>query len=131
MADYRTPLARARGLGAAGNGSKHWIGQRVSALALLVLGLWFVWSLALHSGFDYDAAIAWVRRPHVAVTLLLTVAVGFYHMYLGLRVVIEDYVHQIALKSALLVMVFAGSWLMGVAAIVSVLRIFFGGSVDG
>lgn len=99
----RTPLARARGLGSAQDGVGHWWAQRVSAVALVPLTLWFVVAVATRAGAGYEATVAWLSSPPVAVAAVLYLAVLFYHSQLGLQVVIEDYVHSEWLKLATLV----------------------------
>ena len=123
MTDFRTPLARARGLGAAKSGTGHFIAQRVSAIALIVLVPLFTWSLAKHGFGDYNAAIAWIGSPLGAIVTLLTLTAAFYHMRLGLQVVIEDYIHKPGTKFALLLLntfIAAGLWLATLWAVLSV-----------
>jgi succinate dehydrogenase / fumarate reductase membrane anchor subunit len=123
MSDLRTPLAKARGLGAAKSGAGHFIAQRVSAVALIVLVPIFCWSLAKHGFGDYAAAIAWIGSPLGAIVTLLTLTAAFYHMRLGLQVVIEDYIHKPSTKFALLLLntfIAAGLWLATLWAILSV-----------
>ena len=124
--DLRTPLARARGLGSAKAGVHHWWAQRLTAIALIPLVVWFAISLVMMSGADYGAVRAWIGSPVVMVLLILTVAVGLHHGQLGLQVVIEDYVHGDGSKLALIVAVRFIAVLFGLAAIVAVLRIGFG-----
>jgi succinate dehydrogenase / fumarate reductase membrane anchor subunit len=103
MADYRTPLGRARGLGSAKHGVGHFIGQRVSAVALIFLMLWAVWSALVLAGGSYAAAFLWLRSPINAALLILTAVAAFYHMQLGMRVIVEDYIHRPATKAVLLI----------------------------
>ena len=103
----RTPLSRARGFGAAGGGTAHWWAQRVTAIALAPLGLWLAVSLTALAGASHEEASAWIARPPVAVTLVLTLAAAFYHLELGLRTVIEDYVGGALCKLSLLANLFA------------------------
>jgi succinate dehydrogenase / fumarate reductase membrane anchor subunit len=124
--DLRTPLARARGLGSARVGVHHWWAQRLTAIALIPLVVWFAISLVMMSGADYAAVRAWIGSPVVMVLLILTIAVGLHHGQLGLQVVIEDYVHGDGSKLALIVAVRFIAVLFGLAAIVAVLRIGFG-----
>lgn len=115
MADFRTPLARARGLGSAKSGVSHFIAQRVSAIALLVLIPVFIWQVAAHAGAGYPEARAWLASPVGAVVVFATLTAAFYHMRLGLQVVIEDYIHKPGTKIALLVgntLLTAGLWLV-------------------
>ena len=124
--DLRTPLARARGLGSAKAGVHHWWAQRLTAIALIPLVVWFAISLVMMSGADYGSVRAWIGSPVVMVLLILTIAVGLHHGQLGLQVVIEDYVHGDGSKLALIVAVRFIAVLFGLAAIVAVLRIGFG-----
>lgn len=125
--DLRSPLARARGLGSAKQGVHHWWAQRITALALIPLVVWFAVSLVLMSGADYGAVRAWIRSPVVMVLLILTIAVGLHHAQLGLQVVIEDYVHADGAKLALIVLCRFIAVVFGLAAIVAILSIGFGG----
>lgn len=124
----RSPLARARGLGSAKSGVEHWWGQRVSAVALVPLSLWFVASLLAHVGADYASVIAWLSAPLPAVLMILYLAALFHHSQLGLQVVIEDYVHTPSLKFASIIVLQFANVLLAVAAVVSVLMIVFGGA---
>lgn len=124
----RSPLARARGLGSAKDGTGHWWSQRISALALIPLTLWFVASLVCRAGGDYAATLAWLSSPVVAVALSIYLAVAFYHSQLGLQVVVEDYVHHEWLKLATLVLLQFANAVLAVAAIFSVLWISLGGA---
>jgi succinate dehydrogenase / fumarate reductase membrane anchor subunit len=90
----RSPLGRARGLGSAREGAEHWWMQRVTAAALIPLTLWFVVSLIALTGSDYNAFIAWLKRPFVAILMVLLLIALFHHMELGLRVIVEDYLHS-------------------------------------
>ncbi len=127
MSDLRTPLARARGLGSAREGVKHWWAQRLTAIALVPLVVWFAISLVMLSGADYDIARAWIGSPLVMVLLILTIVIGLHHGQLGLQVVIEDYIHGDGWKLALIVAVRFVAVIFGLAATVAILRIGFGG----
>ena len=127
MDDRRTPLARVRGLGSAKDGVGHWWAQRLTAIALIPLVVWFAISLVLLSGADYTVARAWIGSPLVMMLLILTIGVGLHHGQLGLQVVIEDYVGSDGWKLALIVIVKFIAVLFGLGAIVAILRIGFGG----
>lgn len=101
--DFETPTARARGLGSAKSGTEHHIRQRVSAIALIFLVPWFLISVINAAGTDYATARAWVEQPWNAILLVLTFSAAFYHMRLGMQVVIEDYIHKSGTKSFLLI----------------------------
>ena len=125
MSDLRTPLARARGLGTAKDGLHHWWAQRLTAVALVPLVVWFAISLVMMSGADYATARAWIGSPMVMVLLILTIAIGLHHGQLGMQVVFEDYTND-GLRLTLIVLTKFIAVLFGLGAIVSILRIGFG-----
>lgn len=127
MSDFRTPLSKVRGLGAAGDGVQHWWLQRVTAVANIPLMIWFVVSAVALSGADYGTVVVWMQNPIVTVLLVLTIASLFYHIRLGLQVVVEDYVHQEGTKLACLIALTFATVALGLLGIVSVLRVSFGG----
>lgn len=121
----RTPLTRARGLGSAKEGVKHWWIQRVTAAALIPLTLWFVALLIALVGSDYDAVIAWLRAPLVTIPLVLLLIALFYHMALGLQVVVEDYIHSDRVKIPMVVAIRLACFALAVTGIYATLRIAF------
>lgn len=127
MVSYRTPLARARGLGAAKHGVGDWISERVAAIALVPLTLWGAFAVLRLAAGDYDFAVAWISHPLNAVLMTLLLAIAFWHMSLGLRVVIEDYIHVTLNKSALLILNVFVCGLAAALAIFSVLKVALGG----
>ncbi len=127
MRSMRTPMGRVRGLGSAKDGFHHWWMQRLTAVALVPLVLWFVVSVAGMAGMDHAAAVAWIGSPAVTVLLVLLIAATFWHAQLGVQVVIEDYVHGEGCKLAALIAVKFAAVLLAVATIVAVLRLAFGG----
>lgn len=122
----RSPLARAMGLGSAREGVEHWWMERVSAVALVPLTMWFVAAIIAHTGSDYASFIAWLRTPLVSTLMILLLIALFYHTALGLQVVIEDYVHSEA-KFGALIAVRLGCVALAVAGIMATMRIAFGG----
>src|SRR3546814_6816815 len=90
----RTPLGRIRGLGSAKDGTGHWWAQRVTALALVPLTVWFVASVIGMAGADHASFVAWIASPLVAGLMILLIVATFHHAQLGLQVIIEDYVHD-------------------------------------
>ena len=118
----RSPLSRTLGLGSAKVGVEQWWRERVSALALVPLTVWFVASIIMHTGSDYVTFIAWLRTPIVSVLMVLLLAGTFYHTTLGLQVVIEDYVHSALKTFALLGMRFSCCGLV-IAGILAIMRI--------
>ena len=122
----RSPLARAIGLGSAKEGVGAWWAERVSAVALVPLTLWFAASIIAHTGSDYATFIAWLRTPVSAVLMILLLIALFHHTALGLQVVIEDYVHS-GVKFAAVIGVRLGCFAFAVAGVVAILRIAFSG----
>ncbi len=119
----RTPLGRVRGLGSAKEGVEHWRMQRLTAVALVPLSLWFVFGLLGAIGGDYESTRSWLSAPLVAAGMLGLIAALFYHATLGLQVVIEDYVSHKGARIAALValrLIFALATLI---AVVSILKI--------
>ncbi len=123
----RTPLGRVRGLGSAKEGVSHWWAQRVTALALVPLTVWFVASIVSLVGADHATVSAWLSSRWVAITMVLLVGVTFHHAQLGLQEVNEDYVHSEWLKLTALMLVKAGSLVLGLVALFAVFKIAVGG----
>lgn len=120
---FRTPLGRVRGLGSAKDGTHHWWMQRVTAVALVPLAIWFVVGIVAHLGADHAGVKAWLSGPVTATLTVLLIAATFHHAQLGLQVVIEDYVsHEGARLAAVLVVKFACFVLAGIG-ILAVLRL--------
>jgi len=123
---FRTELGRVRGLGAAKEGVQHWWMQRVSAVALVPLTLWFVSTVVAHTGADYATTRAWLGSPVTFGLMVLLVGATFYHAQLGLQVVIEDYIHGEAWKIAFILLTKLASLVLALSAIVALLVIAFG-----
>ncbi|MGA3403245.1 MAG: succinate dehydrogenase, hydrophobic membrane anchor protein [Acetobacteraceae bacterium] len=96
----RSPLGRARGLGSARSGSKHWWGQRLTSIALVPLTLWFIWSMLRLTGASQADVADWLSSPVRMALMLALIFATFHHLQLGLQVVIEDYVPQEGIKLA-------------------------------
>lgn len=122
----QSPIGRARGLGSAKEGLHHWWMQRVSAVLLVPLTLWFVFSVACLAGSDYETTVAWISAPWVAVALVLYFATLFYHSQLGFQVVIEDYVHGATTKLISMYLMKLAHLVLAIAAIFAVVRIALG-----
>ncbi len=121
----RNPLADARGLGSAKDGTAHWWAQRVSAIALIPLVLYVLYLLVAMAGADYAAVRLTIGQPFNAVLLILFIGTAFWHARLGLQVVIEDYFHVRWLEISLMLAVKFIFAVMGLAAIVAIGRIAF------
>ncbi|MBK9656286.1 MAG: succinate dehydrogenase, hydrophobic membrane anchor protein [Rhodanobacteraceae bacterium] len=125
MTAFRTPLKVVRGLGSAREGTGHWWGQRVTAMALAPLSIWFLWFLAMLPGADHATVSAALGQPLSALLMLAFVFTLFYHAYLGLQVVIEDYVHPRALEITLMVLIRFAAVLAVLSTAIAILRLIF------
>lgn len=121
-----TGLGRVRGLGSAKSGVHHWWMQRLTAIGNLLLVSWFLFSLVRLPNLEYATVASWMESPLVAIALVLLAANVFWHIRLGLQVVVEDYVHNEASKLGVLILL--NFYAIGGAAvsIFSILRIAFG-----
>jgi len=119
----RSGLDRVRGLGSARDGVSHWWMQRLAAVALVPLSLWFVFSVAALRGASQADVQAWIAAPFVTVLLLLVVVATFLHLAMGLQTVIEDYIRDGVAKVAALLAVKWVCVLLGLASVLAILRI--------
>jgi len=119
----RSPLGKVRGLGSAKEGVAHWWAQRMTAVALVPLVIWFVASVCAMAGSDISTVREWIGTPLVSVLLVLVVIATFHHAQLGLQVVLEDYVHTEWLKITSIALVKFAAITLGVAAIFSIVKI--------
>lgn len=121
-----TPLGKVRGLGSAQHGGEHWLTERVTSIALLLLGTWLIASLLLLPKLDQRTMVEWLRAPSGAVPMALFIIVGFRHALDGMKVVIDDYVHEegsrFAWNTLMLFLAVGGAAL----ALYSLARIAFG-----
>lgn len=123
VTDRRDPLKVARGLGSSHSGAHHWWVQRVTAVALVGLGIWFVVLVLSLLGADFETARARLAQPWNALLMVAFLVAMFWHAALGLQVVIEDYVHTRWKEVAALVAVYFLAFLGAFAAVLAVLRI--------
>ena len=126
--DTRSPIARARGLGSAKEGVQHWWAQRLTAIALVPLTIWFVAGVVGLSGASHAQAAAWIGHPLNATLMILALGLVFHHGQLGLQVVIEDYVHAEGAKLILLIGVKLIALALALAGILAVLRLAVAGA---
>lgn len=122
----RSALGRARGLGSAKDGTHHWWAQRVTALALIPLTLWFVYSIVGLSAGGYAEFVAWCSSPINATAIVLFLAIAFHHAQLGMQVFIEDYVGSHGSRMALIILVKFTCYALAALSIVSILTLTFG-----
>lgn len=94
IGDSSTPLGKVRGLGSAREGGEHWLTERVTSIALLLLGTWFVASLLLLPSLDPRTFAEWLRAPSGLIPMALLVIIGFKHALDGMKVFVDDYVHE-------------------------------------
>ena len=121
----RSPLGRVLGNGSAKDGTGHWWAQRVTAVALIPLTLWFFISLLLLPTFDYATVRAWLAQPLSSLLAVLSIGVLSYHSYLGTTVIIEDYVHGGPAKVVSLMLLRFLYVLLGGASLLAILRVAF------
>jgi succinate dehydrogenase / fumarate reductase membrane anchor subunit len=126
--NLRSPLAQVLGLGSAREGVSHWWWQRLTAVALVPLALWFIWSLFDIGSLSYANVHAWLALPSHALVVALFVGILALHSQLGVQVVIEDYVHDHALKAISLIASNLAHVLVGAAGVLGVLLVTLRGS---
>ena len=123
----RSPLRRVLGLGAAKEGVQHWWLQRLTSVALVPLAIWFVVSLLALPSLGHATVVAWMSQSWTALLLVLFVLVATWHSQLGVRVVVEDYVHGAGTRTLTLVIVTVAHALIAVAGVFAVLEVALGG----
>ena len=124
--NLRSPLSEVRGLGSARDGVGHWWAQRLTAVALVPLLIWFVASVCAMTASDFAAVREWVASPLVSILLVLLSIATFYHAQLGLKVVIEDYIHNRWLKISGIALVKFAAIALAVTTIFSIVKIALG-----
>lgn len=121
--DFTTPLAKARGTGSAHSGSHHWIVQRITAIALIPLGLWFLSCCLDFQTMAYENILRWIAEPlHFAGFLAFLIA-SLYHAYLGMQTVLEDYIHHTCAKNSsiiLLKLTGSGLFILGFSFLIKI-----------
>ena len=126
LGESATPLGKVRGLGSAGHGGEHWLTERVTSIALLLLGTWLIASLLLLPKLDQRTLVEWLHAPSGAVPMALFVIIGFKHALDGMKVFIDDYVHRegrrFAWNTLMLFLAVGG----GALALFALARIAFG-----
>ena len=122
-----TPIAHVRGLGSAKSGAHHWWLERLTSVSTLVLFIWFLVAIFRLPNLDHATVVEWIASPIAAVPMLLLIVSTFWHLKLGLQVVIEDYVHEDGLKLFSITLLNFFVIALGALAFFSVLKIAFGG----
>ena len=126
MASYRTSLSRVKGLGSAQAGTEHFWGQRVSAIANLVLLVFVIYSVIYLAGEPLSEVRAYFASPIVAALAVLFALSATYHMRLGMQVVIEDYVHQTSSKTLLLLLNTFFTALVALTSVIAIIKLSLG-----
>jgi succinate dehydrogenase / fumarate reductase membrane anchor subunit len=127
MKSLRSPLGQVGGLGSAKSGVHHWWLQRLTSIALVPLAIWFTISLLSLPSLDHVTVVAWMAQSWTALLLVLFVLVATWHSQLGLRVVVEDYIHNSGMKTLILVIVTFGHALLAAAGVLAILKVACGG----
>lgn len=126
MSDLRTPLKKVRGLGSAQDGTHHFWMQRVTALALIPLVLWFGLSVASLPNASYESVVAWLDSPFNVAMLISFLVAGFYHGALGMQVIIEDYISEEWVRIASIIAVQVVSFFLAALGVFAALKISLG-----
>jgi succinate dehydrogenase / fumarate reductase membrane anchor subunit len=127
LGESATPLGKVNGLGSAREGGEHWLSERITSIALLLLGTWLVASLLMLPALDRNTVVEWLRAPSGAVPMALLIVLSFRHALEGMKVVVDDYVHDsgnnFAVNTLLLFLAVGG----GALALFALARIALGG----
>ena len=126
--NLRSPLAKVLGRGSAKEGVHHWWSQRLTSIALVPLTVWFVVSLLSLPSYDHATIVAWMGQLWTSVFLILLVLTAAWHSQLGVRVVVEDYVHGSGTKTVTLILVTFFHVVVAVAGVLAILKVAFGGA---
>jgi succinate dehydrogenase / fumarate reductase membrane anchor subunit len=122
---FVTPLKKAYGLGAVKHGWRHWLQQRLTALALIPLSIWFAFAFAYLSQQNYLTVVSWFQQPVHMGLLSIFIILTIYHACLGMQVIIEDYVHSPARRVPLLMSIKGSLLVIGTYCLISIGRIAF------
>ena len=127
IGESSTPLGKVRGLGSAREGGEHWLSERVTSIALLLLGTWLIASLLMLPTLDQRTVLEWLRAPSGAVPMALLVIVGFKHALDGMKVVVDDYVHEPGTNFVVNTLLLFLAVAVGAIALFALARVAFGG----
>jgi succinate dehydrogenase / fumarate reductase, membrane anchor subunit len=128
MKSLRSPLGLVSGLGSAKGGAHHWWMQRLTSIALVPLTVWFTVSILSLPSLDHVTVVSWMAQSWTSLLLILLVLVATYHSQLGVRVVVEDYVHNSGMRTLTLVILTFAHTLLAVAGVFAILKVAFGGA---
>lgn len=125
-----TRIGKVRGLGSAKTGTHHWVMARVTAVSNLILMIWFIASLVSLPALDHVTVTAWLASPLSATAMILLIVTVFYHLRLGLQVLVEDYVHDHGTKFGVILLLNFYAIAGAALGIFSVARIAFAGAAS-
>jgi succinate dehydrogenase / fumarate reductase membrane anchor subunit len=128
LGDSSTPIGKVRGLGSAHHGGEHWLTERATSIALLLLASWFVVSLLLLPKLDQRTVLEWLRAPSGAIPMALLIIVGFRHALDGVKVTVDDYVHEEGSRFVINLLLFFLAVAGGAMALFALARIALGGA---
>jgi succinate dehydrogenase / fumarate reductase membrane anchor subunit len=128
MKSLRSPLGLVSGQGSAKGGAHHWWMQRLTSIALVPLTVWFTVSILSLPSLDHVTVVSWMAQSWTSLLLILLVLVATYHSQLGVRVVVEDYVHNSGMRTLTLVILTFAHTLLAVAGVFAILKVAFGGA---
>jgi succinate dehydrogenase / fumarate reductase membrane anchor subunit len=126
LGDSSTPIGKVRGLGSAHEGGEHWITERVTSIALLLLGVWLVASLLLLPKLDQRTIVEWLHAPSGAIPMALLIIIGFRHALDGVKVSVDDYVHEEGSRFVINLLLLFAAVAGGAMALFALARIAFG-----
>ena len=126
IGDSSTPIGKVRGLGSAHQGGEHWIAERVTSIALLLLGVWLVASLLMLPKLDQRTLIEWLHAPSGAIPMALLIIIGFRHALDGVKVSVDDYVHEEGSRFVINLLLLFVAAAGGALALFALARIAFG-----
>lgn len=126
IGESASPLGKVRGLGSAREGGEHWLSERAMSIALLLLGVWLIASLLFLPRLDYRTLAEWLRGPSAAVPMALFVIIAFRHALEGMKVIVDDYVHDEGNRFAINVILLFAAVAGGATALFALARIAFG-----
>ena len=126
LGDSSTPIGKVRGLGSAHEGGEHWITERVTSIALLLLGVWLVAALLLLPKLDQRTIVEWLHAPSGAIPMALLIIIGFRHALDGVKVSVDDYVHEEGSRFVINLLLLFAAVAGGAMALFALARIAFG-----
>ncbi len=123
MKDLRSPIAKVKGLGSPSDASHHFWLERITALALIPLIIWFCISVALLPEVSYAVLVNWLQTPFNTIMMILIIVIAFHHGQLGMQVIIEDYVASLSIRLPAILAIKLISYFLMALGIYSIIKI--------